>query len=287
MGNFHFKMVGLFIVIGSFTAPLTAQRLHRNINEVYTGELGIGVGAANYYGDLNPKARMNAVKMSAGIFYRRFFGQYFGASAHVDYARLGFSDIYNSDTYRHTRNLSFNTNVWSFSLQGDFNFFKFKPGSREYRFTPYISLGIGIFHYNPFAYYQGEKYYLQPLGTEGQGSSNYPDREKYGLWSWEIPMELGVKYNLNESWNVFLSASYRLTGTDYLDDVSKTYAGAAAFNPTGTTTEQAAYHLQDRSGVYGVPIGKKGRARGNSTNKDQYMLLQVGISYLFTRYRCP
>jgi hypothetical protein len=57
------------------------------------------------------------------------------------------------------------------SLSGDFNFFKFYPGITGFNYTPYVSLGVGVFSYDPYAYLNNEKYFLRPLGTEGQGSS--------------------------------------------------------------------------------------------------------------------
>jgi hypothetical protein len=45
--------------------------------------------------------------------------------------------------------------------------------------------------------------------------------------------------------------------------------------------------LQDRSGVYGSPIGEAGRQRGNSQDKDRFLSIEVSISYLFETYHCP
>ena len=264
-----------------------AQRVHLNASKTYVGELGIGLGAANYYGDLNAHNGYEAVKPAAGLFFRYFFADYFGASLHVRYGRLGYSDVYNDNAYEHYRNLSFNTDVWAFTLQGDFNFFRFQPGSQKYRITPYLSLGAGMLHFNPYAYYHDQKVYLQPLGTEGQGSDIYPDREKYALWTLDVPVEIGIKYNLSPLWNLQLSASYHFTGTDYLDDVSTTYAGPETFYTKGTEMQHLAAVLQDRSGIYGLRIGQQGRQRGDSRNKDQLVMVQLSISYLFTRYRCP
>ncbi len=282
-----FKISSLLVIVLPLFLQAEAQRSLFDINKVYVGEVGIGLGAANYYGDLNTERGFEAVKASAGFFARYFITPYFGASLHVRYAQLGYSDVYNQNAYEHRRNLSFNTHVLEFSLQGDFNFFRFEPGSDRYRFTPYLSLGLGAFHFNPYAYYKDQKYYLQPLGTEGQGSDAYPDRQKYHLWALELPVELGVKYNLSSSWNLQLSASYHFTGTDYLDDVSTTYAGPDAFHSKGSELQQVAAALQDRSGVYGTPIGIKNRQRGNRRNKDQFIMMQLSISYLFTQYRCP
>lgn len=272
---------------GFLPSLLKAQADFHNYNQTYVGEVGAEGGVAQYFGDLNTSGSMNTLKPVLGIFYRYFVNNYFGASAHLHFAQLGYSDIYNSNTFQHLRNLSFNTNIWDFSIQADFNFFRFEPGSRSYRFTPYLTAGLGVFHFDPYAYYQDEKYYLQPLGTEGQGSVQYPERKPYNLWSFHIPFGMGVKYNLSRNWNIGLCATYHITGTDYLDDVSTTYAGPEVFMPGGNGKSNIAYILQDRSGVYGEPIGQAGRERGNSQDKDQFLYIEFSLSYLFTRYNCP
>ena len=66
---------------------------------------------------------------------------------------------------------------------------------------------------------------LQPLGTEGQGTTAYPDRKKYSRTQIAIPMGGGVKISLNDNLNIAFSFSARKTYTDYLDDVSTTYPG--------------------------------------------------------------
>lgn len=265
----------------------TMREGFRDYNTSYTGEIGAEAGTASYFGDLNTRTALHAMKFSAGLFYRHFFNNYLGASLHLHYAQLGYSDLYNENSFQHTRNLSFNTDIWDLTLQGDFNFFAFSPGSLDRRFTPYLTFGLGAFHYNPYAYYGDQKYYLQPLGTEGQGSSRYPDRKPYALWSWDLPLGIGIKYNLNSQWNASLSATHRFTGTDYLDDVSTTYAGADLFGTGPDGKPGAGALLQDRSGAYGPPIGQAGRQRGNSRDRDQFLFVEIGIAYLFTRYQCP
>ncbi len=173
------------------------------------------------------------------------------------------------------------------------------PGVEGYNFTPYVSLGIGAFSYDPYAYLQGTKYFLRPLGTEGQGSTLYPDRKPYGTIAACIPLSVGIKYALSEGTNFFAEVGYRFTTTDYLDDVSTTYVGDEPFfypsadpnvppsviGPDGQVNP--AYLLSDRSYETGDRIGIKGRQRGNSSQKDAYVLAQVGVSFNLTSYKCP
>lgn len=253
---------------------------------VHQGEVGVSVGLAHYFGDLNPNSAINRPKTAAGIFFRKQVTNYIGIRLSGDFAMLGYSDVYSSNPVQNARNLSFNTNVWELSVAGDFNFFEFHPGFEGFNFTPYVGIGIGVFSFDPYAYLNGVKYYLRPLGTEGQGSSLYPNLKPYSPIAMSIPFTLGAKYALNERTNVFAELTYRFTSTDYLDDVSGTYA-PDAFPPLPDGSPSPAFLLQDRSYELGTSIGVKGKQRGNSLQKDAFATLKIGVSFNLQSYRCP
>ncbi|MES1219772.1 MAG: DUF6089 family protein [Bacteroidota bacterium] len=256
---------------------------------VQEGEFGVGIGAGHYFGDLNTRARINRPKIAAGIFFRKNFGNYIALRLSANYARVGYSDIYNNyNEYMYRRNLSFNSNIWELALQGDFNFFKFIPGEPGYNFTPYITIGGGVFNYDPFAYLDGKKYNLRSLGTEGQGSAAYPDRKPYSSMAVCIPFGVGFKYSINEKINIGFEVVHRFTTTDYLDDVSKTYVEPSVFyNPSSPLPPPPAYYLYDRSYELGEPIGVAGRQRGNSQQKDQFATAMFYVTFNLQSYRCP
>jgi hypothetical protein len=279
------KLITALFIITTTTASLHAQ--YGNSPVVQQGEFGLGVGLDSYFGDLNTRADITHPKFTAGAYYLKKFNDYIGLKVAANYAFLGYSDKYSKNETQYRRNLSFNTNIWEFTASGYFNFFKYIPGLEGYNYTPYVSLGVGVFSYDPYAYLDGKKYFLRPLGTEGQGSSVYPNRKPYGTMAMCIPLAAGFKYALNEKINLWTELGYRFTNTDYIDDVSTTYAGDAAFPPQPNGQPSVAYLLQDRSYETGTPIGVKDRQRGNSTQKDAYILFQVGISFNLTSYRCP
>jgi hypothetical protein len=255
---------------------------------VQEGEFGVGIGAAHYFGDLNTRARLNRPKSAATFFFRKNFGNYIAVRIGASFARLGYSDQYNKDnSYMNSRNLSFNTNVWELSLQGDFNFFRFMPGEPEYSFTPYITIGAGVFSYDPYAYLRGEKIFLRPLGTEGQGSSLYPDRKPYSSMAISIPFGGGLKYALNSRINIAFEILHRFTNTDYLDDVSKTYVDPAVFPPNPDGSPSNGLLLSDRSYELGEPIGIPNRQRGNSKQKDQFVTAMLHVTFNLQSYKCP
>ncbi len=274
------KIPALIFLVVSVTS-LHAQ--NQDNEYVQKGEFGITAGVANYFGDLNTRAAINRPKPAIGAFFRKQFGNYVGLRLSAHYAQLGYSDTYSKNEYQKIRNLSFNTNIWEIALQGDFNFFKFIPNNKDYSFTPYVTLGVGVFTYDPYAYTNGQKEFLRPLGTEGQ-LVGYNGRKPYNTLALCIPLGVGIKYNISEKMNFSIEVAHRFTGTDYLDDVSTTYVGATRFTPMST-----AALLQDRSVEIDPdnPLGVEGRQRGWSKQKDQYIIAEIGITYNISTYRCP
>ncbi|HEX7905774.1 MAG TPA: DUF6089 family protein [Chitinophagaceae bacterium] len=281
------KLLAILIVSISCAVLITpALQAQNSIRQ--EGEFGIGLGAAHYFGDLNTRAKVNRAKMAGSLFFRKNFGNYIAVRLGASFARLGYSDKYNThNEYMYRRNLSFNSNVWELALQGDFNFFRFMPGEPGLNFTPYVTFGAGVFSYDPFAYLRGQKIFLRPLGTEGQGTSAYPDRKPYNSMGISFPIGAGLKYALNERVNIGFEIVHRITNTDYLDDVSTTYVDPAIFpaNPDGSPSN--AQLLSDRSYEIGEPIGIPGRQRGNSKQKDQFVTAMFTISFNLQSYKCP
>jgi hypothetical protein len=71
---------------------------------------------------------------------------------------------------------------------------------------------------------------LQPIGTEGQTASsidpqfpNRPAPKQYSLWQVAIPMGVHLDFIINKSWVIGAEIGFRMTFTDYLDDVSGYY----------------------------------------------------------------
>ena len=169
------------------------------------GEFGITAGVAHYFGDINTRAGINRPKPALGIFYKKQFNNYLGMRASAHYAEVGYSDVYSKTSFQKRRNLSFNSEIFEFAIQGDFNFFKFIPGDPDHSFTPYVTIGVGVFSFNPYAYLDNKKIYLRPLGTEGQ-NINYKDangktRKPYSNTAICFPIGAGIKYNFTNDIN--------------------------------------------------------------------------------------
>jgi hypothetical protein len=144
-----------------------------------------------------------------------------------------------------------------------------------------------MFSFDPYAYLEGQKYYLRELGTEGQ-TVGYDGRKPYNNIAAFFPLGVGYKYNLNPRMNIGVEVVYNFTTTDYIDDVSKTYAGINNFPTLPNGDPSVAALLQDRSYETGSPpIGIQGRQRGYKNQPDGYLFAQVLFSFNLSSYRCP
>ena len=188
-------------------------------------------------------------------------------------------------TYQHyeaflDHNLSFRTTIIEGAAIAEWNILGFDPYNLRRTFTPYIFAGIGGFYYNPKAEYEDEWHALRELGTEGQGMSGYDDF--YGKFSLAIPFGLGVKFAVNDIWNIGIDWGTRYTFTDHLDDVSTAYVSRPELLAGGKS--ELAANLANRMGEARgsepvvVPTGLR---RGNSETNDFYTFLVLTVSYNF------
>lgn len=272
----------LFIIILFSTFSTKAQVFYRK------SEFGFAIGSSHYFGDLNPALGFKEIGYSGGAFYKYNFTHYIALRLGAQYANVGYADKYSKNAYQQARNLDFKSNIYEAAISAEFSFFQYAIGDFDHRFTPYVSIGFGVFHYDPYTTYDNKRYYLRPLGTEGQNYEQYKDR-KYTSTAVSYPIGLGFKFWMSKGLTLSLEAIYRSTSTDYLDDVSTSYIGIDKFNDVDPGPyPTSASILQDRSTEVGhTAIGQVGRQRGISTTKDHFMLVQLGLSFRLPTYRCP
>lgn len=254
-------------------------------------EFGILLGASNYWGDLsNNTIMLSQTHPSAGILGRYNVTPAFSVKGYFGYGRISGADSLGSSPYRKARNLSFYSDLYEFSIQGEINLVRNTPGTRK--LIPYIFGGIGVFNFNPKTVYHDTVYELQPLGTEGQGTTLYNDRTKYALTTICVPIGVGFKKRVGRSISVGIELGARFTFTNYLDDVSGTYADARI---VGGSNGAIAQKLSDRSGEKNPPeygnIFREGDPRGYKAFKisDMYFMGGLSVTYIFRNQgmKCP
>lgn len=223
-------------------------------------ELGFTLGAMYYLGEMNQKQLAN-VSPAAGFCWRTTYQKRISWEKHLIIGTLNGADSLQSDPMLKNRNLSFRNRIIELGTLLEINYFEYKIGSKRSFATPYLFFGIAGFYSNPETNYNGEWYNLRDIGTEGQ---KLDGGKKYNLINFAIPLGIGFKVSLGNRLSFTVFSGFRKTFTDFIDDVSGSYADASRF-----TSEERV--LIDRSLVKQKPNGtNSGLDRGNPNTKDWY-----------------
>ena len=276
------KTLYTILLFSTIVYQLSAQR---------TSEVGPFAGVSYYLGDLNLSRHFYFSKPAGGVVHRYILNSHFAIKNSFLYGMVYAEDSKSNNPVQINRNLYFRSSIMDIATQIEFNFLPFdgpeservRSRSNEYYFSPYIFTGISLFSFNPQGSYNGTWYDLQPLGTEGQGTITYLDKKKYSLSQLSIPIGGGIKYDISKKVNFAVEWGIRKTFTDYIDDVSTTYA-----NPVAISSEKGpvASRMSDQSLDLDTKYGNVDRQRGNSKNKDFYAFAGVMLTFkLSSRYQ--
>lgn len=300
-----------FLVLASFyfalfNQPLKAQYYYYN-NKYYETdvvmEFGVTGGIMNSFTDLGGKkgAGKNFIKDLRWKPARAAFGGYvmanykdvLGMRLEATFGKVvGYDSILKnvaSSTFgRYERNLSFESRISEFHLGLEFyplNLKNHDTDEEPSRLSPYGTLGVGYFSFDPQAKLNGQWYSLQPLRTEGQGFKEYRDRKPYKLHQINYTLGMGLKYELSPLFNIRVELLHRILTTDYLDDVSTTYIDPNLFYSYLTSSQAAiAQKLYNRKGELNpnddTAIGDQ---RGDPKDKDAYFTMMVKFGFVFGR----
>lgn len=251
----------LFLLISTWADAQSFYALRRGRSLIAS----FGVGNATYFGDLqDPKKYFDSkLNITGGLQY--FVHPNISVRGELTYFQLQGDDSNSADDSRVRRNLSFHSSNFEASFTGAFHLF---PNTQRFYqrrpFNLYAFAGIGVLFTNPKADIGGKTYALQPLKTEGV---------EYGKIHPVIPYGIGAKIKMGPFFNLALEAAYRKTFTDYLDDVSTVHPDKS------TWTDPVRIALSDRRPEAGLAPAEVGGVRGNPSNDDGYMLINVKIEY--------
>jgi hypothetical protein len=246
-------------------------------------ELGIFLGGGYYIGDLNPYTHFYQTKFAGGLIYRNQIksSDRLTFRMHLFYGKVGANDADSKFDHHVNRNLNFTSTILEIGPSLEIHFLPYEIGSSKRPGTPYLFFGLNYFKMNPMGLYNNEPLELQPLGTEGQGTSQNANKP-YKLNQLSIPLGLGLKFNLNSRIALGIEYGARKTFTDYLDDVSGTYVNSYVLKEEAGVLSA---FMSDRSiNNEGALGSNQGLTRGNPTNKDWYHFFGVTINYRVKEY---
>ncbi len=264
---------------------------HANFNtqknwSLHKKEILFGLGATQFLGDLGGSygiGRNYSLKDTdwpstsiAGFFgFRYRFAPMFATTSSISIFGLRADDVHSEEPLRNARSLQFKSLCFeisqrlelivyanekfgsTFNLPG--NYSKKNRSQQLYGFG-----GVGLLYFNPKAQnIEGDWVALRPLKTEGQSSS-------YSPLTLTLPVGLGFRWGLNNIWRMGVELSYVKTFSDYIDDVSTTYA-----DPSNLSSSEAIYFSNPAAGN---PAFVPGEKRGNPDQKDAYYNLNVFVS---------
>ena len=240
-------------------------------------EVGALIGESHYYGDLSKGLiQFPNMHLNYGAYLRFQKRRNWAYKLMVNKGSLSGDDKNNLPKLV-KRNLNFTSELYEGALMAEYMYPEF-TACKQYNWAPYVTFGVAVFHFQPMNKF-GD---LRSLSTEGQGTSQFPDRKPYSLTQVSIPLGIGIKFIPVKQIIIGLEVDIRKTFTDYIDDVSTTYPDPAVLlAEKGASSKAASY-----TGTYKYPRGTpKGRKRGNPKMKDCYVTAVFTIGYCF-KYNC-
>ena len=161
-------------------------------------ELGVGIGGFNYAGDLMRGYHIENVKPGIVAYYKRNFDNIFSVRGSITGGLISGSDENPIDPFANNRQSSFQSTIVEVGGVLEYNFLDFKADHVQFRWSPYMMLGI-----SGFVFAGGDQ--------DLQGNSTLQAATPFGG---------GFKYVLSPNLILNLEIGIRKLFFDHLDGVS-------------------------------------------------------------------
>lgn len=232
--------VSLLLAGSAFFVAVPASAQH-------TSELGIGVGATNYKGEISPQFQWQNSRPALTVFYRRDISAPITLRASVTTGFLRATDANvegvngSVPPLQNYRQLSLSGGLVEAAAIVEYNFLDYHNRKDQHRlhFSPYLFAGLGLY------------YVSTTVSSANEALKADFDRQGAKV-SIAIPAGAGVKIALNEYFNLGLEMGVRKTFTDQLD------------------------HAGDQTALL-----------VNSHDQDWYYYSGISLSYTFYKILCP
>lgn len=274
------KKLLIFSLIIFSLGELTAQSFYsRSANRrwIATG----GVGYARSLGDLtNPGTYFDTkLNLEAGLEYQMSDRFIFRTSLLL-FQMSGSDQDIDPELNTRSRGLEFVSNNAEFSTGISISLF---PKGRRFidrkLINPYVYAGVGVLLFDPkntipdSTTYLGTKVAVPNAGDRVSLRPYQTNGESYGLFTFVIPVGIGVKIKATDFMDVSLEVANRITFTDFLDDVgTRQYPSDEYFQETFDNEKAIiASALSDPS--------DQGELRGNPDRDDYYMIFSIKANF--------
>lgn len=219
---------------------INAQFQEKEMPDVLT--VGAGVGFASYMGDLTVQSNVSKfsnIRQGYTFNLERRFGEVFGFQVDALYGKLS-SNERSKDIFK---NRNFETSVIQVGLNAVFHFDNDLVIHKESPFSPYISVGFHYLKFDPhgdlkdkngipYNYWDNGTIWNQAQGDTTTGASqiqrDYTYETQltdsvvnYNRSTFAVPLTFGLKWKFTPRFQGRIFASYNITFTDWIDNVSE------------------------------------------------------------------
>jgi len=159
-----------------------------------TSEVGIGLGATNYKGEISPNYRFLNNRPALTAFYKKDVSKPLAVRGSL---LLGMMRAHDEDIdlpLNQFRQADMKTNLLELSAGIDYNFLDYYDQHRHIRWSPYFFAGVAVANFNNKVIIQDN--IIKPFENG---------------WVFSIPAGLGVKYALSYHWNLGVEVAARKT----------------------------------------------------------------------------
>lgn len=241
-------------------------------------------GSSHFLGDLGGKPLrgtndisdldIQSTRWGLGAGARIFLSKKIALRGNLIWARVSGDDKYTSNPERRGRNSNFFSPIVEGSAMFEWHLNRKLDRYGNSTGGLYLFGGGGMFYFEPKTRYDGRVIDLRPLGTEGQFYRD--DLEPYDNYSFSIPFGFGYRFALKNGGLLGIELNTRKTFTDYIDDVSTTFADPDLLLQSNGAL---AVTLADRSTSTIPGFNDPGAIRGNPDNNDTFFFLFITYSH--------
>jgi hypothetical protein len=174
----------LLLVIGTVDAQESA-------------EVGLVGAVSHYYGDITNQKMKQSVAPLMGLFYLRNLNTRFAIKTGLYYGQLKSDGTFNE------QQTTFSKRIAEFSVQLQVNYLDYILGNDNYKFSPYLALGVGTL------YFDNDKESGVVNGVWRSSNGN-------NITAF-IPLSFGFNYSLSPKWGIGAEINVQKTFSDEID----------------------------------------------------------------------
>ncbi len=184
------------MIIKKIILQLVGLGLSLSLSHAQKFNIGAGLGAMNYKGDLAPKFNPAFFRPAGSLVFRYNLSPSISLRTGLLKGSITADDSKSSDPYNQIRNQSFKTGITEFNFIAEYNFLNYKSKPRYINWTPYVFGGLAYYNFKP--QFQTGSYSTKQIA---------------------IPFGIGLKWEIKRPWSLEFEFGTRKLFTDNIDNL--------------------------------------------------------------------